>query len=224
MSTCGWPAPGHATALVPLAQVHHGFAESARRRADRVPRDLFEIGASLTAFLQRHCPAAARAAAQARFAEEQRRRLLRHMVAGRLEPRDVTRLMARLAAGFAAGMERPPEARPALPHASAGFAPLPRPPAQPPKLICGRWWQRARLRRQAAQAVAAGQVTTAMIFSLTPAYGRVRFRPAGFWEHSGGQFGRFRRSERRFTLRSLRQSCRAEIARVWRERGLLPPQ
>jgi GT2 family glycosyltransferase len=37
---------GYATALVPLAQVHHGFAASAMRRADRAPRDLYEIGAS----------------------------------------------------------------------------------------------------------------------------------------------------------------------------------
>ena len=33
---------GHATALVPLAQVHHGYAASVTRRGDRVPRDLFE--------------------------------------------------------------------------------------------------------------------------------------------------------------------------------------
>ena len=37
---------GHATALVPDAQVHHGFAANALRTSARVPTDLFEIGAS----------------------------------------------------------------------------------------------------------------------------------------------------------------------------------
>ena len=31
---------GHATAIVPLAEVHHGFAANAMRSANRVPRDL----------------------------------------------------------------------------------------------------------------------------------------------------------------------------------------
>lgn len=213
---------GHATALVPLAEVHHGFAESARRRADRVPRDLFEIGASHAAFLLRHCPEGDRAAQQARFAAEQRRRLLRHMVAGRLEPRDLRRLMARLAAGFAAGADRAPTPLPALPHAAAPFAALPPRPALRPKLTMGRWWHRDRLRRQAAHDAAAGHPATALIFSLTPAYGRVRFDPAGFWEHIGGQFGKSERSERFFTLRSLRRKCDAEITRIRRVRGLGP--
>ncbi|WP_323765039.1 glycosyltransferase family A protein [Marinovum sp.] len=213
---------GHATAIVPLAEVHHGFAESARRRTDRVPRDLFEIGASHAAFLLRHCPERERAAQQVRFAEEQRRRLLRHMVAGRLEPRDVRRLMARLAAGFAEGADRAPTPLPALPHAAAPFAALPPRPALRPKVTCGRWWHRARLRHQAAHDVAAGHVATALIFSLTAAYGRVSFTPAGVWEHSGGQFGKSERSGRFFTLRSLRRKCDAEITRIRRVRGLGP--
>lgn len=211
---------GHASAIVPLAVVHHGFAESARRRADRVPRDLFEIGASMAAFLLRHCAEALRAPQLARFAEEQRRRLLRHMVAGRLEPRDVRRLMTRLQAGFAEGATRLPAPLPALPHAAAPFAPLPERPALRPKLSCGRWWHRARLRRQAAHDAAAGHVATAMIFSLTAAYGRVSFTPGGFWEHGGGQFGKSDRSEPLFTLRRLRRKCDAEISRIRRERGL----
>ena len=43
---------GHATALCPRALVHHGFAASTRRRKDRVPADLFDIGASWAVF----CP------------------------------------------------------------------------------------------------------------------------------------------------------------------------
>src|SRR5690606_6907848 len=49
-------ARGGLTAIVPDAVVHHGFAASARRRADRAPTDLTEIGASITGFLRRHAP------------------------------------------------------------------------------------------------------------------------------------------------------------------------
>lgn len=68
------------TALVPLAQVHHGYAASARRTADRVPRTLFQIGASLAVFLRKHHGRANAGSHR----ESQRERLLRHMVAGRL--------------------------------------------------------------------------------------------------------------------------------------------
>lgn len=43
-------ASNHRTAIAPLAQVHHGFAQSIRRRGDRVPSDLFDIGASWAVF------------------------------------------------------------------------------------------------------------------------------------------------------------------------------
>src|SRR5690606_23264203 len=51
-------AAGHLTAVVPRAEVIHGFAASARRRADRVPADLTDIGASTAVFLRRHAPGA----------------------------------------------------------------------------------------------------------------------------------------------------------------------
>jgi len=40
----------HLTAIAPLARVHHGFAQSIRRHGARVPRDLFDIGASWAVF------------------------------------------------------------------------------------------------------------------------------------------------------------------------------
>ncbi|TNF22790.1 MAG: glycosyltransferase family 2 protein [Rhodobacteraceae bacterium] len=215
---------GHATAIVPRAEVHHGFAESARRRADRVPRDLFEIGASHAAFLLRHCPAPQREGFEAAFAEEQRRRLLRHMVAGRLEPGEVRRLLARLQAGFAEGRGRAPTPMPALGHAAAAFAPRPQKPRLAPRVHTGRWRHRAKLRQIAAHDVAAGHGTTVLLFSFTALYGRVRFTDQGFWEHRGGQFGRMERGEPLFRLRRLRDKCRAELERVKRVRGLTAPQ
>ena len=89
-----------------LAQVHHGFEASATRRDDRVPRDLFEIGASWAVFQRKHIPKDVRVAHCDAQITQERKRLLEHMVAGRLEPRDVRRLMKRLKAGYAEGLTR----------------------------------------------------------------------------------------------------------------------
>ena len=68
---------GRVTAIAPLAQVHHAFAPSPRRGADRVPKDLYEIGASLQVYLRRHCPEAERAAVIDQFRADQQARLHR---------------------------------------------------------------------------------------------------------------------------------------------------
>ncbi len=99
-------AAGFRTAVVPLAQVQHGWAPSAHRRG-RAPRDLFEIGASKAHFLAVHAPDALEEAL-AGFRARWRRRLLQLMVAGELTPGDVPRLLARLDAGFAEGRRRAP--------------------------------------------------------------------------------------------------------------------
>ncbi|MDZ4135708.1 MAG: glycosyltransferase family 2 protein, partial [Paracoccaceae bacterium] len=94
------------TAVVPLAQVHHGFAASARRRADRVPLSMYENGASSMVFLRRHAAKMDWPAACARLRTEQRHRLLRLMVSGGIEPRDLPRLMQTLDAGLIDGALR----------------------------------------------------------------------------------------------------------------------
>lgn len=213
-------AQGHATAIVPRAEVHHGFAASARRRQDRVPLDLFEIGASQAAFLLRHCPETERPGFRAGFAEEQRRRLLRHMVAGRLAPGDVRRLLARLHQGFDEGLLRKPQGLAPLARAADGFSPFPSATPNGIRLHSGRWANRRRLRRKAAQDVADGHMTSVMIFSPTTLYGRVTFANDGYWEHRGGQFGRMERDEPIFKPLTLKQKIRNETRRIARARGL----
>jgi hypothetical protein len=56
--------------------VHHAFAASDRRSADRVPLSLFDIGASTAVFLRKHAPDAMEDALR-RLAEDQRARLFR---------------------------------------------------------------------------------------------------------------------------------------------------
>uniref|UniRef100_UPI0039E2529D glycosyltransferase family 2 protein n=1 Tax=Phaeovulum sp. TaxID=2934796 RepID=UPI0039E2529D len=98
---------GHLTAIVPMAQVHHGFAASARRHADRAPKTLFDIGASSAVFWRKHADPGAEPAARARLIAAQHSRLIRHMVSGTLEPRDVVRLIATLEAGLMEGANLP---------------------------------------------------------------------------------------------------------------------
>jgi GT2 family glycosyltransferase len=205
---------GQITAVVPLAQVHHGFAAGPHRRADRVPRSLYEIGASTAVFLHKFAPGGAHAGRIAAFRAEQRVRLLRHMVSGAIDPRDVGRLLETFDRGLTDGF-----ARPLLPLAEIG---VPQAPFQriegsgprPGRVLAGWWWQDRGLAARAGEMAAAGAIVTVLRLSPTAAFHHVRYRSAGYWEQSGGLFGR---SQRKGALvRIVRPSARrrAEIARI----------
>lgn len=177
--------PEAGSALVPEARVTHGTAASERRTAARVPRDLWQIGRSEAIFARRHGGDAAGALAV------QRRRLIRHMLAGRLDPMRVGPLMAGLGAGLAAGAGGPP---PPWPEPWTGgdteappFRPLPTRPREA-RLLEGWLWQRERLRQEAAAAAAAGGIITLRLHVPGRLPPRERFTAAGFWEWTGGTF------------------------------------
>ncbi|SEM61026.1 Glycosyltransferase like family 2 [Gemmobacter aquatilis] len=209
------------TAVVADAQVHHGFAASARRRADRVPLTLQEIAASTAVFLRRHAPGAA-AAGLARLRGEQRARLLRLMVEGRIEPGEVRRLLAGLEAGWRDGMARAlPDLVP-LSRVDRTFQPLPL-TVRPHQVLAGRVWQAGRLARVARQAVADGAVVTLFRFSPTALRHRHRFHPDGYWEQVGGIFGAADRAEPAFALRTFAACLGKESAR-WAKLRLSGPE
>lgn len=207
-------AVGARTVIVPRALVHHGFAASTQRAADRTPRDLIEIGASKVVFLRKHAPAAEHAAALERFAATERRRLLRHMVAGGLEPRDVARRLDDLAVGVRAGQRRALVSLAAIPPAAEPFLPFQSGEISESVHLAGRPWKRRRLRAEAARAVAAGRIVTLLLFSPTARPHRVRFHPGGWWEQTGGLFGRAERDEPAFRFASFRVRVAQEWARV----------
>lgn len=210
---------GHATALVPLAEVHHGFAASATRRQDRVPRDLFEIGASWAVFQRKYIPKADRPAHWRLQHTAERRRLLQHMVAGRLEPRDVRHLMNRLDAGYEDGQ-----------HRSFGAAQLPRHAMQPFRPVEFRRREakftsvrgiRATAAIEAAVArVAAGSIETVLVLSRTALFHSVQFTLDGVWVQRGGLFGRANRDEPLFRFTTFRRRSQRERARIAAVRGL----
>ncbi|SEN09771.1 Glycosyltransferase like family 2 [Loktanella fryxellensis] len=201
---------GAVTAIVPRAEVHHGYAASARRTSDRVPRDLFQIGASIAAFRRKHGDGAAFTSQAAR--DQQRQRLLGHMVAGRLMPGDVPRLLRTFDAGWEDGLARALGQYPAF-AASPPF--LRFPTTRRPHIVIGTGLRGAQVARaRAARAVADGAVVSLIMLSPTALFHRIRFTDAGVWEQTGGQFGR---SDRGGPLvRMMRRKARvaAEMARV----------
>lgn len=212
------------TAIVPLAQVHHGSAPGPRRGGNRVPRSLFDIGKSTMVFLRRHVDAVDIPQAIDDAVEQQRRRVLRHMVAGNAEPRDVRRLMHSLSLGIAAG--RSPDLRPLPPVVAAGvpFLPFPGTGPRPGLLLAGRPWSRRALRHRAEQAVRQGGVVTLLTLSPTVAFHHVRFVSPGIWEQRGGLFGKADRSGplmRGVTFAKRVEEERARL-RIFRPTGPMP--
>ena len=209
---------GHGTAIVPLAEVHHGFEANAVRSAARVPRDLFEIGASWAVFQRKHMGRHAHAGHWAARRAEQRRRLVEHMVRGNLEPGQIAPMLLRLDLGYEEGQSRR-LGEPGLPaHPAAPFKRFPS-RARKPGAVVGRSLGLRGLRAQAAERVAAGELVTLICLSPTALYHRVRFTEAGVWEHRGGVFGRAERDGPLFRLSTLGRRARAELARVAPQRG-----
>lgn len=210
---------GHATAIVPLAEVHHGFAANALRTQARVPRNLFDIGASWAVLQRKYVSEHARAKQWAGLRENERRRALRYFVSGALEPRDVRNLMRGLDAGYAAGHERP-----------LGAAQLPTHPAAPfmrfPTALGAHIWMTSRPMRlkqdleAAAARVAQGEIVTVLCLSRTALYHKVGFTAQGVWLQKGGIFGRSERTEPLFRMTSRSRRIEKERARVARQRRL----
>lgn len=205
-------ARGGLTAIVPLAQVQHGFAASARRRADRVPLSLYEIGASTAVFLRRHAPEAAGSLPQPVWRRE-RARLWRHMLRGRIGPVTLWRLMTGLRAGWAEGLSRDFAPVSDWGHARA-LLPMPGVGPKPGLFLlaqAGTPAARDAEDRAAAEA-AEGRIVT--LLKLAPGFRRHRagFSSRGFWWQEGGRAGR---SDRDGPLHvTVSPAERAELERI----------
>lgn len=206
-------AAGHLTAVVPGAEVHHGFAESAHRNADRTPRTLFDVGASSAVFLRRHASAALHATALETLRAAQRVRLDAFRTRGAMDAATGGRLLTTLDDGIAAGLARdlpPLMARTAPPPS---FRPLPGTGPRSGCVLAGRPWTRARRAAEAERRVGA-EIVTVLTLGPTARPHRVRFRPEGYWEQTGGLFGRTDRSGPRFALWLFSRRVRHETARI----------
>ncbi len=210
---------GHKTAIVPLAEVHHGFAANRLRTDARVPRDLFDIGASWAVFQRKYIAENKHPDQWQRLRTQERRRLLRHMVDGGLEPRDVRRLIRRLDQGYHEGQDRP-----------FGTGTLPKHPAMPFKhflsirrvssLLSTRPMRLKKDYARAVDRVKKGEIVTLLNLSRTAIFHQIKFDAEGVWMQSGGIYGRAERNAPLFRMTSRSRRVEKERVRVARQRGL----
>lgn len=199
----------------PEIVVHHGFAQSARRHENRVPKTLFEIGASLAVFLRKHAPPAQIELRLSEFKEEQQARLSRFEKAGHLSGSRHGQLMDDLEAGFTEGKTRDLAQYPDFAKAEA-FLPFRAEGEElgETRVLSGPWWQRHELRKKAADLAAQGLRPTVILLHLTPLAHHLTFETPGYWEQRGGQFGRSDRDMRRVQFWSFRSRVKAELERI----------
>lgn len=205
---------GCITAVVPMAQVHHGFAANATRDARRVPTNLYEIGASWTIFLDKHCPLHLRKKALARVRRSERARAIRFMQSGHIEPRDVKTLMRSLEEGLEEGHARGHRHMPKLPDPSQDFQPFPADLRSPSVVIAGRTKHLEKLTESARGERAAGRVVTMIALSPTILRHRVRFDSDGVWKQTGGMFGRADRQESALRFWNFASRVNREVDRI----------
>lgn len=210
---------GYAAVVSPLAEVHHALAASPRRMVGREPRSLFDIGRSTAIFLRRHSDAdPVEMLDRARVRE--RRKAIRHMVRGGLEPGEVDRLMQGLSDGWDDGLSSNLERLPSLPKVPTGFRRVPPLKSGHQVLTVRRPGRRSAL-REAEQDVLRGENRwTVFSFSLTSWAHTVIYTETGVWLHTGGQFRDTGATGRCFRWCRFASRANEEIARVAKRRGL----
>lgn len=177
------------TAFVPRARVAHAAA-SGTTRAYGAPVDLAPIGRSEAIFARRH--GASRGWSD-RLRARQRARLLRAMLAGRIDPLHVPGVLASLDAGLAEGMAHADimsdrKKIVSAPRRFTEFSPL-AVHAGAHKVLSGWHWQAAMLRARAARAASQGNRVSLMLWSPGILPHREEFVDGGWWERTGGIWG-----------------------------------
>ncbi len=212
LSEAGWSG-----AVVPQAEVHHGFAAGPHRGRNRVPRDLTEIGASTAHFLDRHCPEADRAKAMADARARQADRLRRLFDFGLIDGQRKTQLLQ----GFDHGAQLVRPAHMPVSKAASGDIQIVATTVSSPSTVLSAGFFGARTRAKALELAALGQSVTMVRTIPTHNNLMVRYMPEGYWLHRVGLYGRGADRGRRY-LRLPKNWTRAERQRVKTTRGLSP--
>lgn len=186
----GWGA-----AIAPFAEVHHAYAESSERAANRAPRDMFQVAASRVYFSLTHGDPHWVERRIDRFEEEQAGRLKKFIQLGRLSRRQAAWMETRMTDGleegrnrFAAGPLRGASITPAPASDPKPFITFER-ARRPRAALVATTLNRRRIYRMADRLAQSGCETTVIDFELSAKRLRVSFA-AGFWRHVGGILGR----------------------------------
>lgn len=208
-------ATGAKAALVPLAQVHHGFAASIRRHDNRVPKTLRDVGASLAVFLRKHAPPEA---ARPRFdaeCAERRAGLQAHLQAKRLDKAQMQQLLDSLHAGWDEGQRRPLAPLPRISAPESAFLPYRKVmPARGHRVISGFFPRRRSLAAKARNAVQQGHIVSVFLLSPTALFHHIRFHPDGYWLQTGGIFGKSQRNDPLFRIWRSKDRIARELSLV----------
>ena len=209
---------GFTTAIISDAEVHHAFASSSRRTRMRAPKTLFDIGRSTAIFLRRHNPKQLDEI-HARLVRRERKRLIRHLVQGTCEPRDIGRLMTTLERGWVEGLAAPLQVYEKLEKINQfqKFDSLPTGHnVHTSRFIINRH----AARRLAGLYANSGQRVSLFSFSFTPFRHHIKFTDDGVWFQTGGLFGRTERNQPLVRWCRFAKREKDEIARVAIARGL----
>ncbi|MCG7493999.1 glycosyltransferase family 2 protein [Thalassobius sp. Cn5-15] len=209
---------GGVTVLVPLAEVHHAYASSPRRRPNRAVTDLFDVGASTAVFLRKHDADCDPAAALAWLRQEQWDRLQRQVWRRLIKRSDMVDVLSSLEAGLQDGQVRDFDLSPDWPAPQEAFRPFASRANGQHVVLSGWIWARRRLMRQATDSVKAGATVSLYLFSPDSRYHRLGYHLPGIWLQRGGLFGRSVRSQRLVRFWRVKDRVAAEINRLFRIR------
>lgn len=204
---------GWLTAIVPKAEVQHGFSESARRTAMRVPKSLFAEGSSKAYFCKKHGNGANSLQEFDRFRYEQNIRLIQMMVSGLISPLDVQRLLSTLEKGFCAGQKltlKKPMLNKDKQRDFTTYIEKSREICSG-QVIAGSVLSRKTLEKAAIKASNAGKIVTLFCWSFTTLFHRRYFDERGFWRQSGGLFGKSTRDAAYFQYATVLSRSKLEL-------------
>ena len=201
---------GWKTAISTQAQVHHGFAASARRLENRVPTDLFEIGASKAYFCKSHLDGETEPALRD-FTNEQLIRLTTLVEQHKIRRREVTPLMNSLANGISEGLQRVTSPRDLISnpdnfHRFEVFE-------SEHVVLCVGPRDLAWIEKTVPELVEAGKCVSVIQLLRSPRYFQVSFKD-GYWLHRGGVWGKSLRTQPLIKISSYKRRFKTEIDRI----------
>lgn len=209
LSQTGWKL-----AIVPKAQVHHGFAAGPYRAANRVPKTLQPHGKSKAYFCRKHGREEELGPALRAFKSLQIRRLEEQMLAGLMEPQTLTALIKSLEKGYTTGRHCPLATKAKRPNPPVEAAPEINRAQRTHVMLVGRKSDQKWIQKTGETLAKNDIVVTGLTLSHTLAFMQVTFSALGFWQHKGGQFGKSARNEPFVRRTDLKTKARSEAARL----------
>lgn len=172
---------GYSIAITPKAEIIHSYGESRGRASNRVPKSLYNLGASTHYFLRQHAPKD-RIENLDKFRIDQEKRLISFFNLGLIRPRQINGLMRDLRRGCDAGADR------------ESLKPLKKIRRRKLTALSTR---NLTLQMSYTEPTSFGSDTIPMHLRMlhTTHGARLTFRRKGYWRMTYGRFGRLHRDE-----------------------------